>query len=159
MSIVKIQDLSPEEVITLDNFTYYKPTNLLFHLQTDFMSTKPYGIPRKTEYCKTDEQRSFIQLPLFNNELTRKLLKLDQEFKNQLGDTYISFVKAGKNDYEDFIKIKFDINTKITILKDKDYELINYKSIEQLKEQLKFYYPLRFLLCFKPWNYLGKKGV
>ena len=96
MSIVKIQDLSPEDVITQDNFTYYKATNLLFHLQTDFMSTKPYGLPRKTEYCKTDEQRSFIQLPLFNNELTRKLLILDQVFKKQLGDTYISFIKAGK---------------------------------------------------------------
>ena len=87
------------------------------------------------------------------------MLLLDQVFKNQLGDTYISFVKAGKNDYEYFIKIKFDINTKITILKDNDYEIITYKSIEQLKEQLKFYYPLRFLLCFKPWNYLGKRGV
>ena len=52
MSIVKIQDLSPEDVITQDNFTYYKATNLLFHLQSDFISTKPYGIPRKTEYCK-----------------------------------------------------------------------------------------------------------
>ena len=160
MSIVKIEDLSPGDVFVKDNFTYYKEPNLLFHVQTEFMCTKPYGIPRKSEYCKTDEQRSFIQLPLFNNELTRKLIILDEVFKKYLGDTYVSFIKSGKNDYEDFVKIKFDSNTKISILKDNDYELINYKNIEQLKEQLKlFYYPVRFLICFKPWSYLNKKGV
>ena len=159
MSIIKIEDFKPEETIFIEGFTYYKPTNSLLHLQTDFMSLKPYGIPRKNGYQKTDDQRRYFQVPLYQNELTQKLKLLDSIFRNQVGDTYTRFIKAGKNDYEDFIKIKFDLETKITILNDQDYEKVEYKTIDQLRDKLKFFYPIRFLLCFTSWNYLGKKGV
>ena len=160
MSIVKLQDFKPLEVSVRDGFVYYNTINLLLHLQTDFVSTKPFGIPKKLEYCKTDKDRQFIQLPLFDNTLSNSLKVLDKYVNEILGSDYTSFIKESKNDYPEYVKIKFDNVTKFGVFTDDGtFERVEYITIDKLKEEIKFYYPLRFLLCFTHWKYMGKSGI
>ena len=160
MSIVKLQDFKPLEVSVRDGFVYYNTTNLLLHLQTDFVSTKPFGIPKKSEYCKTDKDRQFIQLPLFDNTLSNSLKVLDKYFHKLLGSDYTSSIKESKSDYPKYVKIKFDNVTKFTLLSEYgNVHDVEYKTNDNLKEEIKFYYPVRFLLCFTHWKYMGKSGI
>ena len=47
------------------------------HIQTPFIKLNAYGVPKMTDYLKTDMERAFIKLPLDDNEFKYKLLEVD----------------------------------------------------------------------------------
>lgn len=155
MSVALCRNVEASHLSIREN--YIHSNDLVIDLQTDFLSTKPYGI-QKTLYFKTDASRSHVHVPLFNSVFTDKMKGLDKNQK-ELGDASNSFIMDGTNDHMDYVKHKFDKHTRITLPKTDESELIGYDSIDELKDKIKCYYPVRFLLSFYVWNYLGKKGV
>ena len=47
------------------------------HIQTPFIKLNAYGVPKVTDYLKTDMDRAFIKIPLDNNELKNKFIEVD----------------------------------------------------------------------------------
>ena len=47
------------------------------HIQTPWIKLNAYGVPKVTEYLKTDMERAFIKTPLEDTEFKYKLLEVD----------------------------------------------------------------------------------
>ena len=90
------------------------------HIQTPWIKLNAYGVPRVSDYLTTDIERSFIKVPLEDNEFKYKLLEVDlllvsEAFKQEhLGPdydkyTYVPLVKT-PDDRPPYVKFKLDVN-------------------------------------------------
>ena len=57
MGVLKLETLEPSRVTITGDYILYNCEPL--HLQTNFQSIRPYGVPKKNEYHKTDESRMY----------------------------------------------------------------------------------------------------
>ncbi len=161
MSCTKLEDVLTDNLKVVDTFVFYKPTNMVFCFQTEFMVLKPYGLPKKDDFHKTEESRRYFQVPLFDSLLATKMEELDEFFEDKVGYNYTPIVKKSKNEnYPDYVKVKFDDSCHFTLINENgSVKILSFSSVDELREQIKFYYEVRFILSCKPWSYMGKSGV
>ena len=94
MGVLKLETLEPSRVTITGNDILCN--NEPLHLQTNFQSIRPYGLPKKNEYHKTDESRMYYQVPITDNEIQTILTDLDILCSSNL-QAYVNMLKEGKN--------------------------------------------------------------
>lgn len=142
---VKIEELDVSKLSINNDFINYD--NHVLQIQTPFFSLKPYGIQQIDMFNKTEESLMKFKVPLFN-DLYDSFVKIDNYFNSKLIN-YTSIIKKG-GDYPPYIKIKFNANTKFSLLnKEGTCEIHEFKDVKTLKSVFKFNYKIRFLFTFK----------
>jgi len=158
MGVLKLATLDPSLVTITGDYILYN--NEPLHLQSNFQSIRPYGLPKKNEYHKTDESRMYYQVPITDNEVQTIIKDLDKLCSSKL-QAYVNMLKEGKNGNPPSIKIKFTKETFFTLVDEKTNELtvLEYDNIDDLDKKMRFYYDFRFLISIRLWRYMGKSGV
>ena len=146
-------------------------------IQTPWIKLNAYGVPKITEYLKTELDRAFIKVPLDDNEFKYKLLEVDmflgsEGFKqDNLGVdyakyTYVSLVKTPE-DKQPYIKLKldvyqefdeFNIETHIFKLCDGIREFVHCSCMDDVVRAVKFNSDIRLIIApSKLWVMKGNK--
>ena len=102
MGVLKLDTLEHSRVTITGDYILYN--NEPLHLQTNFHSIRPYGLPKKNEYHKTDESRMYYQVPLTDNEIQNIITDLDKLCSSNL-QAYVNMLKEGKNGNPQSIKL------------------------------------------------------
>ena len=87
--------------------------------QTPWIKLNAYGVPKLSDYLKTELERAFIKVPLNDDEFKTKLLEVDMLMvsvglkQEHLGPdydkyTYVSLVKI-QEDKQPYIELKLDV--------------------------------------------------
>ena len=149
-----------------------------YHIQTPFIKLNAYGVPKVTDYLKTNMERAFNKLPLDNNEfLKNKFIEVDvllgsEGFKQEhLGEdynkyTYVPLVKTPE-DKQPYIKIELDVSlefdefnveTRINKLCDGDREYVHCCCMDDVVRVIKFNSEVRLIVTpGKLWIMKGNK--
>jgi len=117
MGVLKLETLDPSLVTITGDYILYN--NEPLHLQTNFQSIRPYGLPKKNEYHKTDESRMYYQVPITDNEIQTIITDLDKLCSSNL-QAYVNMLKEGKNGNPPSIKIEFTEETFLNFSRSKD---------------------------------------
>ena len=153
MGVIKLENLDLSCVTLSGDYLLYN--NEPFQLKTNFQSIKPYGLPKKNEYHKTDESRMYYQVPITDDNIINIIKELGNKFPSSL-----NILKEGKESFPPSIKIKFNKDTIFSLTNEKINEItvVEYDNIDDLDKKMKFYYDFRFLFSVRPWKYMGKSG-
>jgi hypothetical protein len=142
------------------NYLYSKTSKRHMCIQFEFLKFNKYGIPQKDKFHTTEESRRVFEIPIPKDSKTYlKLKELDEKMKILLpsGGEYTRILKEPEN-HPPLIKLKIKKDSKFW----KDYKNgveIKWDNSGNLREQIKFYSDLRFVVRPKWWEYLGKVGV
>ena len=117
MGVLKLETLEPSRVTFTGDYILYNNEPLT--LQTTFQSIRPYGLPKKNEYHKTDESRMYYQVPITDNEIRAIIADLDKLCSSNL-QAYVNMLKEGKNGNPPSIKNKFTKETFFNFSSSKD---------------------------------------
>ena len=117
MGLLKLEALEPSRVTITGDYILYN--NEPLPLQTNFQSIRPYGLPKKNEYHKTDESRMYYQVPITKNEIQTIITDLDKLCSSNL-QAYVNMLKEGKNGNPPSIKIEFTEETFLNFSRSKD---------------------------------------
>ena len=105
----------------------------------------------------TEDSLMKFKVPLFG-ELYDHFVKLDNLFNSKFIN-YNSIIKKN-GDYPPYIKIKFNANTKFSLLDtDGQLETHEFKNVKTLKSVFKFNFKTRFIFSMKKWSYANKHGI
>jgi hypothetical protein len=147
------------------------------HIQTPWIKLNAYGVPKLSDYLKTELERAFIKVPLNDDEFKTKLLEVDmlmgsEGFKQEhLGPdydkyTYVTLVKTPE-DKQPYVKFKFDvssefdeftINTQINKLTGVNREFCHCLCMDDVVRYVKFNSDIRLIITpVKLWIMKGNK--
>ena len=104
MGVLKLETLEPSCVTFTGDYILYNNEPLT--LQTNVQSIRPYGLPKKNDYHKTDESRMYYQVPITDNNIQNIIVDLEKLCSSNL-QAYVNMLNEGKNGNPPSIKIKF----------------------------------------------------
>lgn len=142
-----------------DHFLYNKEDEKHICIQFEFLKYNRYGLPKKDKYHQTEDSRKYFQVPIKKDSKTYfKLRELDNKMRSLLTDgEYINNLKEPEK-YPPSIKLKIKPNSKFW-RNYKTGEEIQWTTIDDLKDKIKFNSNIRFVCKPKWYKYLNKTGI